>query len=228
MGTKAGAQASGTTRFEGFPAEAFDFYEALADNNNRTWWNEHKEQYQRFVREPLVALLEELSAEFGTPHVFRPYRDARFSKDKSPVKDHQGGYTAVEDAIGYYVQVSGGGLMLGGGWYAPEGDQVMRYRTSVEGPAGSELERILKKLARTWQVDGNPVKTRPRGVDPDAPRLDLLRNRQLTVMRHYEPEEWVGTRAAFTRIRADWRAIRPLIEWLADYVGPARDPGRGD
>lgn len=215
-------------RFEGFPAEAFDFYVALADNNTRPWWNEHKDDYTRNVREPLVALLDELSGEFGTPHVFRPYRDARFSKDPSPVKDHQGGWIAVEDAIGYYVQVSANGVMVGGGWYAPEGDQVHRYRTSVDGPAGAELERILKGMARTWEIDGRPVKTRPRGYDADHPRIDLLRNRMLVVSRHYPVEPWLGTRKAFTTIRTAWRGMRPLVEWLADYVGPASDPGRGD
>ena len=51
--------------FEGFPVGAFDFYDALADNNTRPWWNEHKDKYTRFVREPLVELLDELRAEFG-------------------------------------------------------------------------------------------------------------------------------------------------------------------
>lgn len=215
--------------FEGFPAAAFDFYDALADNNNRPWWNEHKDQYTRFVREPLVELLDELRAEFGDePHVFRPYRDSRFSKDKTPIKDSQGGYIAVEDAIAYYVQVSAAGLMVGGGWYAPEGEQVARYRESVDGPVGAELERILAKLGKRFEIDGRPLKTRPKGYELDNPRIDLLRNRMLVVSRLYPVEPWVSTRKAFTRVRADWRAIRPLIEWLADYVGPATPPDRGE
>ena len=156
--------AGSESRFEGFPSEAFDFYDALADNNTKPWWNDHKSDYTAFVRDPLLALLEELRAEFGEPHVFRPYRDARFSKDKTPIKDHQGGFVGVEDAMGYYVQVSGGGLMVAGGWYAPEGEQIARYRTSVDGPAGAELERILASMKRTWEIDGRP------GEDP-APRV---------------------------------------------------------
>ena len=220
--------ASAAARFDGFPSEAFDFYEHLADNNTRPWWNEHKDEYTRYVREPLAALLDELSAEFGEAHIFRPYRDSRFSKDKTPIKDHQGGYVGIEDAIAYYVQVSAGGLMVAGGWYAPEGEQIARYRTSVDGPAGAELERILKTMGRTWEIDGRPVKTRPRGYDADHPRIDLLRNRALTVARTYPVEPWLGTRKAFTTVRTGWRAMRPLMEWLADYVGPAADPGRGD
>lgn len=214
--------------FQGFPVEAFDFYEQLAANNTRPWWNDHKATYQERVREPLQALVDELTAEFGAAHLFRPYRDARFSKDKTPIKDHQGAFVGVEDAIGYYVQVSAGGLMVAGGWYAPQGDQIARYRLSVEGPAGAELERIMASLSRSWEVDGRPMKTRPRGVDPEHPRLELLRFRAVTVARHYPVEPWVGTRKALTTVRAGWRAMRPLVEWLGDFVGPAADPGRGD
>ncbi len=213
-----------TDRFTGFPVEAFEFYAALADHNTRAWWQEHKADYERLVRQPMIALLEELSEEFGTPHVFRPYRDARFSKDKSPIKDHQGGVIQVEDAIAYYVQVSAAGLMVAGGWYAPEGRQVARFRESVMGPAGAELERILRELPRTWTVDGNLLKTHPRGIAPDHPRIDLLRHRRLVVTRTYDVAAWMGTTKTLTTVRSQWRSARPLVEWLADYVGPAGDP----
>jgi uncharacterized protein (TIGR02453 family) len=219
------AKATTPADFTGFPVEAFDFYERLADNNNKPWWNEHKEEYTRLVKEPLLALLAELVDEFGESKVFRPYHDTRFSKDKTPIKEHQGGVVSVEDAIAYYVQVSATGLMVAGGWYAPEGQQIARYRESVEGPAGAELERILASMTRRWQIDGRPVKTHPRGYSADHPRIALLRNRALTVARHYPVEPWLGTRRAFTTVRADWRAMRPLIDWLADFVGPANDPG---
>lgn len=211
-------------RFSGFPVEAFEFYGTLADHNTRAWWQEHKVDYERLVRQPMIALLDELSEEFGTPHVFRPYRDARFSKDKSPIKDHQGGVIQVEDAIAYYVQVSAAGLMVAGGWYAPEGRQVARFRESVAGPAGAELERILRELPRTWTVDGNLLKTQPRGVSPDHPRIDLLRHRRLVVTRTYDVAAWMGTSKTLTTVRSQWRSARPLVEWLADYVGPAGDP----
>ena len=210
--------------FEGFPVEGFEFYDALAANNTREWWREHKGDYERYIKTPMVDLLGELEAEFGQPHVFRPYRDARFSKDKTPIKDHQGGVIKVEDAIAYYVQVSAEGLMVAGGWYAPEGAQVARFRSSVAGPAGAELERILASLRRTWTIDGRPLKTRPRGYEVDHPRIDLLRYRALTVARAYEVEPWMGTRKVLTTVRSRWRAMRPLVEWLADYVGPATDP----
>ena len=217
--------AATTAAFTGFPSEAFDFYDRLGDNNNRTWWNAHKADYVRAVKEPMEALLSELEGEFGAPKVYRPYNDTRFAKGKPPIKDHQGGVVEVEDAMGYYVQLSGAGLMVAGGWYAPQGQQTARYRSSVEGPAGAELERLLKSMRRTWDVDGDPVKTQPRGYSADHPRIALLRNRRLTVARHYTVEPWLGTRKAYTTVRDGWRAMRPMMEWLVDFVGPASDPG---
>lgn len=210
--------------FTGFASEAFDFYDALAENNTRPWWNEHKADYLRLVRSPLEAMLAELAEEFGTPHLFRPYRDSRFSRDKTPIKDHQGAVVPVEDAIVYYVQLSASGLMVAGGWYAPQGQQIARYRECIDGPLGAELERILRTARKRFAVEGNPVKTRPRGYEADNPRIDLLRNRQLTVSRHYPVGPMLGTRKVLTAVRADWRAMRPMVDWLADYVGPATDP----
>ena len=67
-----------TPTFSGFPVEAFDFYDALAANNTRPWWQEHRGEYEQNVRAPLGELVAELEAEFGTGHLYRPYRDARF------------------------------------------------------------------------------------------------------------------------------------------------------
>lgn len=219
--------AASTGPFAGIPAEAFDFYDRLAGHNTRPWWNEHKGEYERSVRAPLQALLDELEPEFGRGKLFRPYNDVRFSKDKSPVKDHQGGVVEIEDAMGYYVQVSADGLLVGGGWYAGHGQQLARFRESVDGPAGAELARILTSVRRRFDVDGDPVRTQPRGYDAAHPRIDLLRMRRVTATRRYAPGPSLGTRKALSTVRSDWRAIRPLMEWLADFVGPATDPSAG-
>ncbi len=213
------------TKFAGFPAEAFEFYDALATDNTREWWQQHKAEYERNVRDPLTALLAELEPEFGAGHLFRPYRDTRFSKDKTPIKDHQGAVVSLEDSIGYYVQISGQGLMVAGGWYAPQGPQVARFREAVDGPRGAELEALVRKAQRRFHVDGQPLKTKPKGYDIDHPRIELLRFRALTVDRHYPAGPNLRGRKPLSLVKADWRAMRPLMEWLADNVGPATAPG---
>jgi uncharacterized protein (TIGR02453 family) len=212
--------------FRGIPDEAFAFYEGLAADNSKTYWTAHKQTYEEAVRAPFAELLGGLEPEFGQGQAFRPYRDVRFSKDKSPYKDHQGGFVETADAVGYYVQVSAGGLMVAGGWYAPQGPQVARYRELVEGPAGAELEVVVGRLARGgFEIGGDRMKTQPRGVDPAHPRIELLRHRALVASRSWEPEAWVHTARALDRVRRSWRALRPMVDWLAASVGPG-DPDR--
>lgn len=220
-------RAASPATFEGFPVEAFEFYEALADHNNRAWWSEHKGDYERFVRDPMLALLAALESEFGPGKAYRPYHDTRFAKGRPPIKDHQGGVVMVEDAVGYYVQVSAAGLMVAGGWYAPLGQQVHRYREAVDGPRGADLVRMVAAARRRFEIDGDPLKTRPKGFDADHPRLELLRFRRLTLARTYPLSGELGTRKALTLVRGDWRAMRPLLEWLGDNVGPGSDPSDG-
>ena len=212
--------------FAGFPAETFEFYEHLSADNTKVWWSLHKAEYERVVRAPMLALLSELTDEFGDAHMFRPYRDARFSKDKTPLKDHQGAVVQVEDAIAYYVQISASGLLVGAGWYSPQGQQLRRFRESVDTAVGGELERTLAALPKRFEVDGRPLATRPRGYDADNPRIELLRYRMLVASSTYPAEPWMGTSKALDTVRVDWRAMQPLVEWLADHVGPTEDPAR--
>ena len=217
-----------SARFTGIPVEAFEFYERLAANNSRAWWQEHKGEYEQLVREPLAALVGELAAEFGEPHLFRPYRDTRFSKDKTPLKDHQGAFVGIEDAVGYYVQISAAGLMVAGGWYAPEGQQVARFRAAVDEGAAAHVRALVAGLEKAgFEVDSKSLKTRPRGVDAEHPDLDVLRFRALVAMRSYEVAPRLATRKALTTVRTGWRALAPMTEWLGDHVGPGRDPADG-
>ena len=214
----------GGPRFTGIPERAFEFYEALTADNTKSFWAAHKDVYEASVRGPIQLLLDALQPEFGTGKLFRPYQDVRFSKDKSPYKTHQGAYVPTEDGIGYYLQVSAEGLMVAGGWWAASGLQVQRYRDSVAGPAGVLLEKAIARSARAGlTLGGDVMKTKPRGIAEDHPRLELLRHRSLTVERHDGTPAWLGTARAFTEVRTAWRAMTPLVEWLIDHVGPEDD-----
>lgn len=216
-------------RFGGFPAEGFAFYEQLATHNTRAWWDRNRSTYEAAVKGPMVALLDDLAGEFGEGKVYRPYRDTRFSKDKAPLKDHQGAVVMIEDGVGYYVQVSAAGLMVGGGLYGPTSGQLARIRAAIDSPAVSTLESELARLRRgrpAWEIDGAPLKTKPKGYAADHPRIDLLRMTRLIFTRSYDDERLLASRKALDVVRRDWRAIAPANEWLADHAGPEEDPGR--
>ena len=162
--------------FTGFGEGAVEFYDGLLADNSKAYWTDHRAAYERDVLAPMQALLATLEPEFGSGKIFRPYRDVRFSKDKSPYK------TACGAIVGpFYVQVSAEGLLAAAGGYQWAPDQLTRYRTAVDDERrGTDLAARLDRIATTdvhgvpLTIAGDRLATRPRGVAPDHPRLDLL------------------------------------------------------
>jgi uncharacterized protein (TIGR02453 family) len=212
----------------GIPEDAIRFYADLGKDNSREFWTANKQRYEDSVRVPFEALLGALAGEFGEGKAFRPYRDVRFTPDKRPYKEHQGGFVQTADGIGWYLQLSANGLMTGGGFHHSAPDQVSRYRSAVDaGDTGAELVGIVERLEKAkFELGGEELKTRPRGFADDHPRLDLLRHKSLTVGREYGVPSWLSTGRVVTKVRDDWRAIRPLIEWITTNVGPATEARR--
>jgi uncharacterized protein (TIGR02453 family) len=215
-------------RFTGFPDEALVFYEGLEADNSRTYWTEHRSEYETHVRAPMLALTEELTAEFGTPKLFRPYRDVRFSHDKTPYKAHQGAVLHRDGAgLGsLYVQVSADGLLVSGGCWRLQPDQVERYRRAVaDDVQGPRLEREVQRLRTAgFLIDGDQLVRAPRGHAMDHPRIGLLRHRSLYASQVWEPEDWLQERAALERVRGAWRQYAALNQWLDDNVGATTAP----
>ncbi len=204
--------------FAGFPVEALDFYDDLEADNTKSFWAAHKHVWERSVRDPLLALTKALAPEFGAAKVFRPYRDVRFAKDKTPYKDHQGAFVGVAPATGWYVELGSPGVRVGAGFYAADGERLGRIRAAVaDDRRGSELVRLLAALERRgWERRGETLLTAPRGYPADHPRIGMLRHKSLAMTRSYGFEEVIHSPALLDRVRADWRAARPFVEWLAD------------
>lgn len=203
--------------FKGWPDSALAFYEGLEADNSKAYWLEHKDVYERDVKGPMEALLTEFSAEFGKWRLFRPYRDTRFSRDKSPYK------TNVAARIGdVYVQLSADGLLAGAGRYHMDPDQLRRFRDAiVDDTHGTNLEGVVGALRKaSLEVHAMEVlKTAPRGYPKEHPRIELLRMKGLAVMRSWEPAAWLSTAAPKKRIVDVFRAARPMLAWLDDHVG---------
>ena len=208
--------------FGGFSTDAMEFYRDLAADPTKDFWLANKSRYDASVREPMEALVELLAPAFGEPKVFRPYRDVRFAKGASPYKDHQGAFVEVASGIGWYLQLNAEGLMVSGGYHAHAADQVQRLRAAVDDDVtGSELVAIIAAVAADgFAIWGRLMKTRPRGVAADHPRLELMRHQNLTAWREPGTPDWMFGAGAAKHVAAQWESLRPLVTWLARNVGP--------
>lgn len=206
--------------FTGFPEAALDFYDDLEVDNSKVFWDAHKEQYQTAVRAPMTALTDALESRFGAAKIFRPFRDVRFAKDKTPYKTHQGAFVAAGPACGWYAEIAARGFRTGAGFYHAEAADLARIRAAIiDDTKGPRLQRILAKLERAgFEIGGDRLKTTPRGFDADHPRIDLLRHKSLTVMRDYGFDPVIHTADLVEAVRADWTATRPLIDWVRERI----------
>ena len=135
--------------FTGIPPEALDFYERLEADNNKAFWEANKTTYRDVVKASITALCEELG-EYGPFHVFRPYQDARFSKNRPPYKTQQGAYGEGEGGTGYYFHISRQGLLVAAGYYSMMRDQLERFRAAVDAEhTGKEIAGIVSTRRAT-------------------------------------------------------------------------------
>ena len=206
--------------FAGFPHWGVEFYQDLEEDNTREFWTAHKPRWQQDVRDPMRALADELEDEFGPAKLFRPNRNLRFSADKSPYKTHQAALAGREKGAGWYVQLGGDGLVVGGGFRAHSPADTARFRAAVDAPSsGLLLERLVADLAGSgFTLEGDSLKTRPKGYDADHPRLELLRRKEIMALRRFGAPDWLATPQALDEVRASWRELRPLTEWVLEHV----------
>lgn len=218
--------------FTGFGEYAIDFYDGLLADNSKSYWEDNLAVYRADVRGPMEALLADLKDEFGpgfgdgmpTPKakVFRPHRDVRFARDKSPYKTHCGAVIELGRGGGaYYVEISSAGLRVGGGCFHLAADQLARFRAAIDTEVhGQALEHIVADLvARGWEVRGETLATKPRGYPAEHPRLDLLRHKSLYTVKVWEPDDVLHEPSCLERVRVAWREVRAFNEWAADHVG---------
>lgn len=206
--------------FEGLDRDALSFYAELRADNTKTWWTANKARYDAAVRAPFEALGAELEPEFGAVKIFRPYRDVRFSADKTPYKLHIGMVSQATPA--HYLQLSDEGLMVGGGIYDVPSPALARFREVVDDPRTAEdLDALLDELGSAGfeLLRGDALKTAPRGYRADHPRLELLQLKRLAVGRHEPPADWMWSPDAYDVIADDWRTVSTWCAWLTETLG---------
>ncbi|MFD4422799.1 DUF2461 domain-containing protein [Agromyces sp. NPDC058484] len=213
------------TTFAGWPEAALDFYRGLEADNSKAYWTAHKAVYEASVLGPMQALLEDLAGEFGEPHVFRPYRDIRFSADKTPYK------TAIGATLGGsgYVQLSATGLGIGAGCHVMAPDQLARFRAAVDAErSGDALVAAIAEVESggVAVTAHEQLKRVPRGFDSEHPRAELLRDKDLVAWKDWPVAPWLHTAEAEQVVADALRTSRPLTRWLDEHVGPSTAPAR--
>jgi uncharacterized protein (TIGR02453 family) len=208
--------------FRGWPAEALEFFEGLEADNSKAYWQRNKSVYETAVRAPMEALIEELAPKWGDGRVMRPYRDIRFSADKSPYKT----YIAATVGDGY-IHLTAQTFGVGGGMWEMAPDQLERYRQAVvDERAGKKLVRLVTEArAAGLEATGHDVlKSAPRGYPKDHPRLELLRYKGLIAWQEWPVGAWLGTRRVKDRVEKFLQLAKPLNAWLRENVGPSSAP----
>ncbi len=210
----------------------FNFITELKKNNNRDWFTANKGTYQAsldniisFADEVLVKLnrhdvIETLN---GKKSLFRIYRDVRFSKDKSPYKTHwAGGYkrASKERRGGYYFQIApNNNTFIAGGFWAPNKDDLQRIREEI-AVDDQELREILndKTFVKTFNsLEGEQLKSAPKGFDKDHKAIDLLRFKQFIFTKNFSDEEVLSANFA-DKVDETFKAMRPFFDYMSDVL----------
>lgn len=217
--------------FGGFPRELFTFFEGLAADNSKVYWTANRAIWEKQVRAPMLALLADLAEEFPPMRMFRPNRDVRFSKDKSPYKLWAGATsdTHAVGGTGYYVSVSASGLVAGCGAMALARDQLRRFRAALDDDAsGTAFEHALATLgAGSLPVTSGaepPLRTVPPGYPSTHPRAQYLRWKGAVVVQEHDKAGWMHTPAVLDAIQRVFRGAQPLKHWLDAHVGATGEP----
>ncbi|OCA78864.1 TIGR02453 family protein [Chryseobacterium contaminans] len=207
--------------------KAFEYLKQLKENNNRDWFAQHKSEYDSIVKENktfFTQIYNELQEhdKIKGIHIFRIYRDVRFSKDKTPYKTDFGvGYSRSKPMLrgGYYIQLEPGNSFVGGGFWGPDAKDLLRIRKEFE-ISTKEIEKITsdKTFVNYFgELKGEAVKTAPRGFDKNHPAIDLIRKKQLVVMRKFTDKEVFADNFQ-EEVLKTLLAMRPFFDYMSEVL----------
>lgn len=203
------------TGFRGWPEDFQRFFIGLELDNSKRYFEANRRVYDESVRGPMLALVESLDGDYGPGKVFRPNRDIRFSKDKSPYKTNIAA-TVGMGAKGGYISLDARGLMVASGRYELSPDQLSNYRKKAASEStGVSLAGVVAKLEKAgYEIGGEALKRVPAGWPQDHPRAKLLRHKSLYAWKNLGLQPWLGSPAARTRIVKVFVDAQPLNEWF--------------
>ncbi|SIN76383.1 DUF2461 domain-containing protein [Chitinophaga niabensis] len=209
----------------------FKFLKKLKENNNREWFNAHKTEFQaeqQFVETFAEALLGKLSKHdlietpSGKKSLFRIYRDTRFSNDKTPYKTNWSGAfrrATKQRRGGYYFQLEPGNTFIAGGFWGPSPEDLKKIRDDIAfDPA--PLRKILKSrsfISHFGTLEGEQLKTTPKGFDPSHEGIDLLRYKQFLLIKRFTDKEALSD-TFLKEADLTFQAMRPFFDYMSDVL----------
>jgi uncharacterized protein (TIGR02453 family) len=223
-----------TAQFAGFTPDAISFLADLADNNERSWFNPRKGDYERLLKQPLEALCAALGERFASRGIpltadparspFRIYRDVRFSKDKSPYKTNVGasfpyavGPEVERGGVGGYFHFQPGEIFVGGGMWHPSPDRLSAFRRAIVDDR-TAVQQLLGEPAfrdRFGSLHGDRLKRMPQGYDANDPDAELLKLKDAVFSRRLSDDEALSTDLP-DRLADDFAAAVPMLRFLAE------------
>jgi len=219
--------------FHGFSSETVRFLSGLSRHNTKAWFDAHRADYDAHFMEPAKAFVEAMAPRLAkidrtvnavpkvNGSIMRIHRDIRFSKDKSPYKDHLdlwfwSGKKKGWDASGFFFRLTPTRLMVGAGMHGFVPPVLARYRKAVlDDRKGAALSRVVAKLRGAgFDVGGETYKKSTRGVADDHPRASLLRHSALYAGWEAKHPRELGSASLVDFVAKRFAAISPLHEWL--------------
>jgi uncharacterized protein (TIGR02453 family) len=209
-------------------ASGLDFLKLLKDNNNREWFGEHKEIYLEELQkltdfaDALLELMQShdlIETPSGKKVLHRIYRDTRFSKEKIPYKTNfSGSFTRATRALrgGYYFHIEPGNCFLAGGFYGPNAEDLKLIREDISFDP-NPITAILNAadFVETFgTLQGEKLKTTPKGFSADDPAIELLRHKQFLLIRNFSDQQ-VMQQDFLTEANRTFKNMRPFFDYMS-------------
>jgi uncharacterized protein (TIGR02453 family) len=220
-----------------FAPALFRFLRDLRKNNDRDWFQQNKERYERDVRAPVLAFIDGFAEPLrsisshlvadASPvggSMFRIHRDIRFSKDKRPYKTAVGihfRHASAHDAHApsLYLHLEPGNVFAGAGVWHPDGATLAEIREAiVEAPDAWRRALAGRAFRDSWALSGESLKRPPRGYDPEHPLVDDLKRKDFIAITGFSDPDACAPDFP-KRLRRLWSASSPLMEFLTRALG---------
>lgn len=209
----------------------FNFLQELKSNNHKEWFTANKERYEHSKNElcsfadDIIAIvnsfdvIENLN---GKKSLYRIFKDVRFSKDKTPYKSHWSGYlrrAGAERRGGYHFSISPGNSYISGGFFGPSSEDLLQLRKQIEADASPLREILSLKSFKAYfgNLNGEQVKTAPKGFDKMHENIDLLRYKQFYVVHSFTDDEVLAENFE-EQVAEGFRKMLPFFEVMTSYL----------